>query len=142
MADKNGYTTIRIRESSRRKLEALREGTDLTLSDIVENLLSDVGGTTRNGVTNIHRNPIAFDLQYFDFETETPKFREVSYQELRTSKVGDIFKVVEKPSKHSQYETAEVLFVDGSSVFIRITEKTIGEEKNIEVHDLLHIDLF
>ena len=147
MADKNNYTTIRIKEDSRRKLEALKDGTDLTLSDIVENLLLNVGGTMRNDVENVHRNNTAFTLQYYDFEKEEASFRDVSYRELEKSEVRDQFSATDSPSSHSVTEFAEVIFKDDWSCFIRITElrreKTADGRQLQEHHqELVHFDIF
>ena len=137
----DGYTTIRIRESSRQKLEKLGDGTGLTMSDIIEKVLSTIYGTTIDDITNIHRDAIAFSLQYYDLETKEMQFRDISFQELKMGKVGDKYCVAE-PTNHCQYEIAEILFVDESSVFVRVSETVTGEEQNITVHDLIHIDLF
>jgi len=142
MADANGYTTIRIKESSRKKLELLREGTGLTLSDIIEKLLLDVGGTIIDDITNISRDNTAFTLQYYDFDTKEVTYRDVSFQELRLSKVGDKITPQPNPSQHHQIEIAEILYVDESSVFVRINETVTGESQNISLQELLHIDLF
>lgn len=145
MADKNNYTTIRIKEDSRKKLELLRDGTDLTFSDIIENLLKSVEGTAVADITEIKREAIAIDLRFIDFNTKESQEYHISFQELQHSKVGDIFyaKPVKNISSDSYVnEEAEVLFVDKDSVFLRIRETIHEQGKETRVVDLIHIDLF
>ena len=50
---KDGYTTIRIRESSRQKLEKLGEGTGLTMSDILEIVERRIFSAIENNITGL-----------------------------------------------------------------------------------------
>lgn len=142
MADKNNYTTIRIKEDSRKKLEALKEGTSLTLSDVIENLLSNVGGTVRDDVVNIKRPAVAFQLQFIDFENDKGAFRDVTYQDLAGMEVGTIIEFDETPSKNCQIETGTLIFKDDESAFVRVTEILYENGTEKRYSNLLHIDLF
>lgn len=145
MADENNYTTIRIREDSRKKLDLLKEGTDLTFSDVIENLLKTVGGTLIKDVAEVKRDGVAVNLQFIDFvEAETMEY-DITFHELQDSKIGDKFYA--NPSsdiKSNNYvnETAEVLFIDEDSVFMRIRESIFEDGKETRLVNMIHVDLF
>lgn len=142
MADKNNYTTIRIKESSRKKLEALREGTDNTFSDIIENLLRNVEGTMKDDIVNVHRENIALELQYYDMDNEKGLTRKVTFKELYDAKLGDTITANPNPSNHSTCETMEVIFKDTTSVLVRITETVRENGTSIDYADVIHFQLF
>ena len=142
MSDRDNHTTIRVRNEVRDKLKALQQGTHLTLSDVIQNLLDHVEGTVKKDVRNIHRDSVAFTQQYHDFTTGRSDFRDVSFHELKLAEVRDQFCSTDAPSKHSTCEFAEVLFVDDFSVFVRITEIHRDGDHQSQIQEMIHVDLF
>ena len=68
---------------------------------------------------------------------------EVTFQDLRQSKVGDKFYANPSPSdKKYMNDIAEVLFVDGRSALVRVTEFIKNSRSETSVTHLEHIDLF
>ena len=48
MSNRDNHTTIRVRNEVAQKLRKMQEGTDLTLSDIIDNCLAHVEGTVED----------------------------------------------------------------------------------------------
>ena len=84
-------------------------------------------------------------LEYTIFDKKNIKSSvfEVTFNDLRQSKVGDMFYANPNPSdKKYMNEVAEVLFVDGRSAMVRVTEIIKdGRIESSETH-LVHVDLF
>lgn len=121
------YTTIRIKEDSRKKLEKIRQGTDLTFSDIIENLLQTVPGTTQQ-IEEIKRETIAISLVYSNFKETIQKY-DITFHQLKHAKTGDMFYANSEPEdEYYLNTTAEVLTVDDVSSIVRIVEVFISEE--------------
>lgn len=142
MADKNNYTTIRIKESSRQKLDLIRQGTDLTFSDIIENLLQHYGGVVTDDVENISRERIALELRYTDFKSDFA-FYEITFAELHDVHVGQTFHAKANPSAESYTnEFAEVIWMNTESVLLRVTEVVVEHGKMNKFVKVININLF
>ena len=86
-------------------------------------------------------------LEYTSFD-ENKDFRTdreygITFQELKHSKVGDMFSANPDPAdKYYMNDTAKVLFVDDRSVLVRVTEIVKTEEGENSVVHMEHVDLF
>ena len=142
MSDRDNHTTIRVRNEVRDKLKVIQDGTDLTLSDIISNCLEVIEGTVVDDVENIHRESIAYDLQYLNLDDNSQKMRYLTFKELSKASVGDIFKANPNiTAKDYSTEDAEVIWKDENSIFLRLTQ-TIVENENIrKLYSAIHIQL-
>ena len=142
MSDRDNHTTIRVRNEVRDKLKAIQDGTDLTLSDIISNCLEVIEGTVVDDVENIHRESIAYDLQYLNLDDNSQKMRYITFKELSKSNVGDSFKANPNITvENYSTEDAEVIWKDENSIFLRLTQ-TIVEDENIrKLYSAIHIQL-
>ena len=141
MAD---YTTVRIRKSSLEKINKMK-GEDGSVADVIEKLLNTVDGCNIDDVIEVKRDTVAIALEYTIFDKDNIKASvfEVTFQDLRQSKVGDKFYANPSPSdKKYMNDIAEVLFVDGRSALVRVTEFVKNGRSETSVTHLEHIDLF
>ena len=134
------YTTVRIKKSSLEKIDKMK-GDNGSVADVIEKLLETV-----DGCIEVKRESVAILLEYTNFDGKTFKTMQeygITFQELRDGKVGDKFTANANPDDDTyMLDEAEILFVDGRSVFVRVTE-TIKTVENINsiVH-IEHVDLF
>ena len=140
------YTTVRIKKSSLEKINKMK-GDKGSVADIVEKLLSNVEGCNIEDILEVKRESVAISLEYSTFD-ENNNFRvqqyyDVTFQMLKNSKVGDLFYANSNPADGKYMnDIAEVIFVDGRSVLVRITEEIkTGNGVSSVVH-IEHIDLF
>ena len=141
MAD---YTTVRIRKASLEKINKMK-GEDGSVADVIEKLLNTVDGCNIDDVIEVKRDTVAIALEYTIFDKDNIKASvfEVTFQDLRQSKVGDKFYANPSPSdKKYMNDIAEVLFVDGRSALVRVTEFVKNGRSETSVTHLEHIDLF
>ena len=140
------YTTIRLKKSSLDKIEKLK-GDNLSAADVVEKLLNTVDGCTIDDIVEVKRDNVAILLEYTSFSDKKGFYvdREfgITFHDLKLSKVGDMFTANPDPAdEYYMNETAEVLFVDGRSVLVRVTELVKSEEGQSSMVHIEHIDLF
>lgn len=141
MSDRDNHTTIRVKNEVRDKLKAMQEGTDLTLSDIIDNCLAHVEGTVVPDTENVYRETIAYDLQYSDENNSKVKY--ISFRDVANSEVGDIFSAnTNITAKEYTNESAEVIFKDADSVILRLTQTIVEEENTLKLNNIIHISLF
>ena len=138
------YTTVRIRKASLEKINKMK-GEDGSVADVIEKLLNTVDGCNIDDVIEVKRDTVAIALEYTIFDKDNIKASvfEVTFQDLRQSKVGDKFYANPSPSdKKYMNDIAEVLFVDGRSALVRVTEFIKNGRSETSVTHLEHIDLF
>ena len=138
------YTTVRIRKASLEKINKMK-GADGSVADVIEKLLNTVDGCNIDDVIEVKRDTVAIALEYTIFDKDNIKASvfEVTFQDLRQSKVGDKFYANPSPSdKKYMNDIAEVLFVDGRSALVRVTEFVKNGRSETSVTHLEHIDLF
>ena len=86
---------------------------------------------------------ILLEYTIFDKDNIKASVFEVTFQDLRQSNVGDKFYANPCPSdKKYMNDIAEVLFVDGRSALVRVTEFVKNGRSETSVTHLEHIDLF
>ncbi|MBQ3407996.1 MAG: hypothetical protein IJH12_02175 [Clostridia bacterium] len=139
------YTTVRIKKSSLEKINKMK-GEHGSVADVVEKLLSSVGGCSIDDILEINRDSVAITLEYLFFDGKSFHLANeyyITFQELRLSKVGDTFTANQNPADDSySLDTAEVLFVDERSVLVRVTETLKSENQETSVVHMEHVDLF
>ena len=138
------YTTVRIRKASLEKINKMK-GEDGSVADVIEKLLNTVDGCNIDDVIEVKRDTVAIAIEYTIFDKDSIKASvfEVTFQDLRQSKVGDKFYANPSPSdKKYMNDIAEVLFVDGRSALVRVTEFVKNGRSETSVTHLEHIDLF
>ena len=138
------YTTVRIRKASLEKINKMK-GEDGSVAEVIENLLKTVDGCNIDDVIEVKRDNVAIPLEYTIFDKNDIKASvfEVTFQDLRQSKVGDVFYANPNPSdKKYMNDIAEVLFVDARSALVRVTEIVKNGRNESSVTHLEHIDLF
>lgn len=143
MAD---YTTVRIKKSSLIKIDKMK-GDKGSVADVIEKLLSTVEGCQIDDIVEVKRETVAIPLEYTTFDEnndfKVQQYYDVTFQELKNSKVGDLFYANPNPSDDKYMnEIAEVLFVDGRSVLVRVTEEVKTANGVSSVVHIEHIDLF
>lgn len=141
MADKNGYTTIRIQQSVRDKISQIQEGTDLTVSDIINNLLQNRAGTITDDVENISRENVAYELEYAD--DFSAKIYYLTYREIAKATVGCKWYANSSiTAEEYQTESAELLFKDSDSAIIRTVQTVVENNSERKFNAIVHISLF
>ena len=138
------YTTVRIRKTSLEKINKMK-GEDGSVAEVIEKLLETVDGCNIDDVIEVKRDNVAIPLEYTIFDKNDIKASvfEVTFQDLRQSKVGDMFYANPNPSdKKYMNDIAEVLFVDARSALVRVTEIVKNGRNESSVTHLEHIDLF
>ena len=140
------YTTVRIKKSSLQKIDKMK-GNKGSVAEVVEKLLSTVEGCRIEDIVEVKRESVAIPLEYTTFDENQnftlKKFYDITFQELKDSKVGDKFYANQNPDDDKYMnDIAEVLFVDGRSVLVRVTEKIKTENGISSVVHMEHVDLF
>ena len=141
MSNRDNHTTIRVKNEVAKKLRMIQKGTDLTLSDIIDNCIQHIEGTLEDDTVNISRETIAFDLQYID--EDNAKVKQVTFRDCAKSSVGDTF-VANKDITATEYttEVAEVIFKDDYSCIVRFTLFIVNEDNENRMDKILHVSLF
>ena len=139
------YTTVRIKKNSLEKINKMK-GDDVSVADVIEKLLETVDGCNINDIIEVKRESVAIMLEYITFDGNSFKTMQeygITFQELRDGKVGDRFTAKINPSDDRyMLDTAEILFIDGRSVIVRVEEiSKTGRSESSLVH-LEHVDLF
>lgn len=105
-----------------------------------------MNGKLVNDVQEIKRDPVAFKVEdltfYDDGSIDEIRYRKVTFKELFFSNVGDIFEPEYGNNQYYSHETAEVIFKDMDSAFIRIRSFGEGHGGEWENMKLLHIQFF
>lgn len=141
MSNRDNHTTIRVKNEVAQKLRKMQEGTDLTLSDIIDNCLAHVEGTVENDTENIFREQIAYDLQYYDDNSSKVKY--ISFRDCAKAKVGDIFNAnTNITAEEYSNEFAEVIFKDADSCILRLTQTIVEKDNTRKFNNIIHISLF
>lgn len=141
MSNRDSYTTIRVQNEIAEKLRAIQRGTDLTLSDIINNCLQHIEGTVENDTENIYREQVAYDLQYHD--TNSSMVRNVTFRECAKASLGDIFNANNNiTAEEYTNESAEVIFKDADSVVLRLRQQVVEKDSEMVFDNIIHISLF
>ena len=141
MSNRDKHTTIRVRNEVADKLRRIQKGTDLTLSDIINQCIEHIEGTVEEDTENIYREQVAYDLQYYD--ADSSKVAYVTFRDCQNCKVGDIFNAnTNITAEEYSNEFAEVIFKDQDSVVLRLTQTVIEEDNEMRFNNIIHISLF
>ena len=141
MSNRDNHTTIRVKNEVAQKLRKMQEGTDLTLSDIIDNCLAHVEGTVENDTENVYREQVAYDLQYYDDNSSRVKY--ISFRDCAKAKVGDIFNAnTNITAEEYSNEFAEVIFKDADSCILRLTQTIVEKDNTRKFNNIIHISLF
>lgn len=141
MSNRDKHTTIRVRNEVADKLRKIQQGTDLTLSDIINQCIEHIEGTVEDDTENVFREQVAYDLQYYD--ADSSKVRYVTFRDCQNCKVGDIFNAnTDITAEEYSTESAEVIFKDQDSVVLRLTQTVIEKDNERRFNNIIHISLF
>ena len=134
------YTTIQISKELKDQLNTLKLETGRNRYDeVIEDLIA--GGKILPDVTSKIREPIAFTLKaYRKNEPETPKYFNVTYQDLKNSDVGTLIAYDFHESCYSEY--AKILYKNEDEVILRVTHIEIENNIINEFSEILHIRLY
>lgn len=141
MSNRDKHTTIRVRNEVADKLRKIQQGTDLTLSDIINKCLEHIEGTVEDDTENVFREQVAYDLQYYD--ADSSKVAYVTFRDCAKAKVGDIFNAnTDITAEEYSNEFAEVIFKDADSCILRLTQKVVEKDNEMRFNNIIHISLF
>lgn len=141
MSNRDKHTTIRVRNEVADKLRKIQNGTDLTLSDIINQCIEHIEGTVEDNTENVFREQVAYDLQYYDDNSSRVKY--ISFRDCQNCKVGDTFEANNDISAEEySTETAEVIFKDADSCILRLTQKVVEKDNERRFNNIIHISLF
>ena len=105
-----------------------------------------MNGQLLDDVQEVTRESMAFKVEdltfYDDGSIDEIRCKKVTFKELFFSNVGDIFEPEYGNNQYFSHETAEVIFKDMDSAFVRV--RSFGEDRDGEWEDmkLLHIQFF
>ena len=140
------YTNIRIKKSSKDKMKVLQSVSGLTYSEIIEKLITGMGGMIQEDIITIQREQVAFTLNYWDNDKTIKK--DVTYWDLHNSDVGDIFKITFDEDLPDNYITsfAEVISKEydthNQSVVLKMCNLKVENRKPDLLTNISHILLF
>jgi len=140
------YTNIRIKKTSKDKMKVLQSVSGLTYSEIIEKLITGMGGMIQEDIITIQREQVAFTLNYWDNDKTIKK--DVTYWDLHNSDVGDIFKITFDEDLPDNYITsfAEVISKEydthNQSVVLKMVNLKVENRKPDLLTNISHILLF
>ena len=140
------YTNIRIKKSSKDKMKVLQSVSGLTYSEIIEKLITGMGGMIQEDIITIQREQVAFTLNYWDNDKTIKK--DVTYWDLHNSDVGNIFKITFDEDLPDNYITsfAEVISKEydthNQSVVLKMCNLKVENRKPDLLTNISHILLF
>lgn len=114
-------TSITVSKDFREQLEGLR-----LADETMEQMLKRVIVGTKKQIDQFDE-PIAFDLQQYDIDSDKNEYLEIYWSQLLSSREGDIFDFMNKP-KNCISEIAEVLIREKD--FILVEFKTVNFKNN------------
>lgn len=139
------YTTVRIKKNSLEKINKMK-GENGSVADVIEKLLSSVEGCSIEDVVEVSRESVAIRLEYTNIGEKSFNTKQeygITFQELKTGKVGDMFYANRNP-EDTYYinDVAEILYVDDRSVLVRVVEQVKSKQGENSFAHIEHIDLF
>lgn len=137
----SNFTTIQITKDVKQKLDLMKGENNETYNSLIINLLDQAGGVFVEDIVRFQREKVAFTLEYIDDTSD--KSVDVSFYDLHTSKVGQIFKVVDKPvGVNWSNSTAEVLVRKGHDIILLITDSICTNGDIQRRSNFFHMSLF
>lgn len=134
-------TSIQLSNKTRDKLVELK-GT-LTYDEYINKMINQLhDGTNVNDISEIKRNPIAVTLEHCNLNGDIINEYNITFRKLNESKIGSIFEPKYSDNKYFTHQSAEIIFKDKDSVFLRVKTKAITVTGEYVDFDLIHIHLF
>lgn len=137
------FTTIQIKKSLRDKLDLVKGTNNLSYNQIVEKLLQQSGGTIVEDTIEIGREQVAFTLKYWDNQ-DHHKVRDITFGELASARVGDVFTVVDNPLTVNDWVSsgARVMAKENDDVILLVEEISNDNGRVSSIKSVVHIRLF
>lgn len=137
------YTSIQISKDTKEKLDLCKGLNNLSYNKIIERLLEQSGGVIVEDVVEIQREQTAFSLKYWD-SSGVNKIRDISYAELKESRVDMDFEIDVEPAKDVDFVNAwaTVKAIDGSDVILLVSEVSRRDGVVSSIKSVVHISLF
>ncbi|WP_458454403.1 hypothetical protein [Methanobrevibacter sp.] len=136
------YTTVQLTKRSKNKLDLMKGTTNASYSDVIEKLVKLAGGTPVDDVITIDREPVAMTLNYFTGTGETKK-RDITYKELKSCKVGDLFVPCDEPNYFDSVTcTAKVVYKHNDDVILLVREYHYKDNMLDSVSSVVHVNTF
>lgn len=137
------FTTIQITKSLRDKLDLVKGENNLTYNQIVEKLLQQSGGVIVEDTVEVGREQVALSLKYLDNSANT-KIRDVTFRELASASVGDVFSVVDNPLSANDWvmSKAKVMAKENADVILLVEEISDDAGRVSSIKSVVHVALF
>ena len=137
------FTTIQIKKSLRDKLDLVKGENNLSYNQIVEKLLQQSGGTIVEDTIEVGREQVALSLKYLD-NTANTKIRDITFRELASASVGDVFSVVDSPLSVNDWvmSKAKVMAKENADVILLVEEISNDDGRVSSIKSVVHIALF
>lgn len=137
------FTTIQITKELRDKLDLVKGENNLTYNQIVEKLLQQSGGVIVEDTVEVGREQIALSLKYLDNSANT-KIRDVTFRELASASVGDVFNVVDSPLSANDWvmSKAKVMAKENADVILLVEEISDDAGRFSSIKSVVHVALF
>ena len=137
------FTTIQIKKSLRDKLDLVKGENNLTYNQIVEKLLQQSGGVIVEDTVEVGREQVALSLKYLDNSANT-KIRDVTFRELASASVGDVFNVVDTPLSANDWvmSKAKVMAKENGDVILLVNEISDNGGRISGIKSVVHVALF
>ena len=137
------FTTIQIKKSLRDKLDLVKGENNLTYNQIVEKLLQQSGGVIVEDTVEVGREQVALSLKYLD-NTANTKIRDVTFRELASASVGDVFSVVDSPLSANDWvmSKAKVMAKENDDVILLVNEISDVGGRISGIKSVVHVALF
>ena len=137
------FTTIQIKKSLRDKLDLVKGENNLTYNQIVEKLLQQSGGVIVEDTVEVGREQVALSLKYLD-NTANTKIRDVTFRELASANVGDVFSVVDSPLSANDWvmSKAKVMAKENNDVILLVNEISDNGGRISGIKSVVHVALF
>lgn len=138
------WTTVSIKKTTKNKLEVIKSATGLQYDEIINNLLDNQGGENVDDVITIHRDSIAFNLKYWEFNNPNIISRDISYQELKIEPVGTKFIANDNPAEAGFVNcSAEIVFKKGDDVVLLVKEFSKDDDGVCSnISSVVHVNTF
>ena len=137
------FTTIQIKKSLRDKLDLVKGENNLSYNQIVEKLLQQSGGVIVEDTVEVGREQVALSLKYLD-NTANTKIRDITFRELASASVGDVFSVVDSPLSVNDWvmSKAKVMAKENADVILLVEEISNDGGRVSSIKSVVHIALF
>lgn len=137
------FTTIQIRKDTKQKLDLMKAENKNSYDKLIQNLLSQAGGSFVEDVITVNHDKVAMSLKYWEHDNSNVKINDITFYDLRVKPVGTVFTANPSPSGSDYVNcVAEIVARRGDDVVLLVKEFGCVAGVVDVISSVVHVNLF